>query len=84
VARIDGFLEDVKFKEGDVVKEGTPLCLIEQGLYKASVEQAQGSLERAQAAKALTEIQLQRAQLRSERLRRALRARARPGPVKEI
>jgi membrane fusion protein (multidrug efflux system) len=36
--------------------------MIEQGLYKASVEQAQGSLERAKAAKALTEIQLQRAQ----------------------
>ena len=62
MARVKGFLEEVKFKEGDLVKEGAPLYLIEQGLYKASVEQAQGAVERAKAAKALTEIQLQRAQ----------------------
>ncbi|MBV9969414.1 MAG: efflux RND transporter periplasmic adaptor subunit [Xanthobacteraceae bacterium] len=62
VARVTGFLEEVKFKEGDVVKEGTPLYLIEQGLYKAAVESAQGALERSKAAKTLTEIQLQRAQ----------------------
>jgi membrane fusion protein (multidrug efflux system) len=62
MARVKGFLEDVKFKEGDLVKQGAPLYLIEQGLYKASVEQSQGALERAKAAKALTEIQLQRAQ----------------------
>jgi membrane fusion protein, multidrug efflux system len=62
MARVKGFLEEVKFKEGDLVKESAPLYLIEQGLYKASVEQAQGAVERAKAAKALTEIQLQRAQ----------------------
>jgi membrane fusion protein (multidrug efflux system) len=62
MARVDGFLEDVRFQEGDLVKEGVPLYLIEQGLYKASVEEAEGALERAKAAKALTEIQLQRAQ----------------------
>jgi membrane fusion protein, multidrug efflux system len=62
VARVTGFLEQVKFKEGDMVKEGTPLYLIEQGLFKASVESAQGALERSKAAKTLTEIQLNRAQ----------------------
>jgi membrane fusion protein, multidrug efflux system len=62
VARVTGFLEEVKFKEGDVVKEGTPLYLIEQGLFKAAVESAQGALERSKAAKTLTEIQLSRAQ----------------------
>jgi membrane fusion protein, multidrug efflux system len=62
VARVTGFLEDVKFKEGDLVKDGTPLYLIEQGLFKAAVESAQGALERSKAAKTLTEIQLQRAQ----------------------
>jgi membrane fusion protein (multidrug efflux system) len=62
MARIEGFLEDVKFKEGDLVKEGSPLYLIEQGLYKEAVQQAQGELERAKAGKSLTEIQLQRAQ----------------------
>jgi membrane fusion protein, multidrug efflux system len=62
VARVTGFLEDVKFKEGDLVKEGAPLYLIEQGLFKAAVESAQGALERSKAAKTLTEIQLSRAQ----------------------
>ena len=62
MARVTGFLEEVKFKEGDVVKAGAPLYLIEQGLFKAAVESAQGALERSKAAKTLTEIQLQRAQ----------------------
>jgi membrane fusion protein, multidrug efflux system len=62
VARVTGFLEDVKFKEGDLIKPETPLYLIEQGLFQAAVEQAQGALERSKAAKTLTEIQLQRAQ----------------------
>jgi membrane fusion protein, multidrug efflux system len=62
VARVTGFLEEVKFTEGDIVKVGTPLYLIEQGLFKAAVESAQGALERSKAAKTLTEIQLTRAQ----------------------
>jgi membrane fusion protein, multidrug efflux system len=62
VARVTGFLEEVKFQEGDVVKAGAPLYLIEQGLFKAAVESAQGALERSKAAKTLTEIQLSRAQ----------------------
>jgi membrane fusion protein (multidrug efflux system) len=61
-ARVTGFLEEVLFKEGDLIKEGAPLYRIEQGLFKAAVEQAQGALERSKAAKALTVIQLQRAQ----------------------
>ena len=61
-ARVTGFLEDVLFKEGDPVKDGAPLYRIEQGLFQAAVEQAQGALERSKAAKALTEIQFQRAQ----------------------
>jgi membrane fusion protein, multidrug efflux system len=61
-ARVTGFLEQVLFKEGDAVKEGAPLYRIEQGLFEAAVEQAQGALERSRASKALSEIQLQRAQ----------------------
>jgi membrane fusion protein, multidrug efflux system len=61
-ARVTGFLEEVLFKEGDPVKKGARLYRIEQGLYKAAVEQAKGALERSKAAKALTEIQLQRAE----------------------
>jgi membrane fusion protein, multidrug efflux system len=61
-ARVKGFLDAVLFKEGDVVKKGDPLYRIEKGLFEADVEQAKGALERSTAAKALTEIQLQRAQ----------------------
>jgi membrane fusion protein (multidrug efflux system) len=61
-ARVKGFLDSVNFKEGDAVKEGDPLYHIEPGLFQAAVEQAQGALERSKAAKALTAIQLDRAE----------------------
>jgi membrane fusion protein (multidrug efflux system) len=61
-ARVKGYLEAVLFKEGGIVKEGDPLYRIEQGLFQASVEQAQGALERSKAAKTLTAIQLDRAE----------------------
>ena len=61
-ARVTGFLENVLFKEGDPVTEGAPLYRIEQGLFQAAVEQAQGALERSKAGKVLSEIQFQRAQ----------------------
>jgi len=61
-ARVTGYLEEVLFKEGEPIKEGAPLYRIEQGLFKAAVEQAQGALERSKAAKTLTVIQLQRAE----------------------
>ena len=61
-ARVVGYLEAVLFTEGDLIKEGAPLYRIEKGLFQAAVEQAQGALERSKASKALTEIQLQRAE----------------------
>ncbi|KRQ94224.1 RND transporter MFP subunit [Bradyrhizobium jicamae] len=61
-ARITGYLEEVLFKEGDAIKEGAPLYRIEKGLFEAAVGQAEGALEKSQAAKQLTEVQLQRAQ----------------------
>jgi membrane fusion protein (multidrug efflux system) len=61
-ARITGYLEEVLFKEGDLIKEGTPLYRIEKGLFQAQVRQAEGALQRSQAAKALSVLQLARAQ----------------------
>jgi membrane fusion protein (multidrug efflux system) len=61
-ARVTGYLEEVLFREGELVKAGTPLYRIEHGLFQAAVEQAQGALERSKASQALTQIQLQRAQ----------------------
>jgi membrane fusion protein (multidrug efflux system) len=61
-ARVTGYLEEVLFKEGDLVKEGQPLYRIEKGLFEAAVTSADAALERSKAAKVLTEIQLKRAQ----------------------
>jgi membrane fusion protein, multidrug efflux system len=61
-ARVKGMLEAVRFTEGDTVKAGTPLYLIDQSEFQASVEQAQGVLERSTAALALSTIQRQRAE----------------------
>ena len=61
-ARVTGYLEEVLFKEGDLVKEGAPLYRIEKGLFEAAVTAAQAALERSKAAKTLSEIQLKRAQ----------------------
>jgi membrane fusion protein, multidrug efflux system len=60
-ARVTGYLEAVLFKEGDTVETGDPLYLIEKEPFQAVVNQAEGALERAKAAKVLTEVQLKRA-----------------------
>ena len=46
-ARVTGFLEDVLFKEGEVVKEGDVLYRIERDTFQAAVQQAQGALLRS-------------------------------------
>jgi membrane fusion protein (multidrug efflux system) len=61
-ARVTGFLDAVLFKEGDLIKEGTPLYRIEKQQFAAAVGQAQGALERSKAAKLLSQLQLHRAQ----------------------
>ena len=61
-ARVTGYLEDVLFKEGDLIQEGAPLYRIEKGLFEAAVGQAEGALERSKASKTLTEVQLARAE----------------------
>ena len=61
-ARITGFLEEVLFKEGDLIKEGAPLYRIEKGLFQAQVQQAEAALERSKVAKTLSALQLGRAE----------------------
>ena len=36
-ARVTGYLEEVLFKEGDLINEGAPLYRIEKGLFEAAV-----------------------------------------------
>ena len=61
-ARVTGYLEAVHFKEGAQVEEGQLLYTIEKPPFEAAVKEAEGRLERAKAAKALTEVQLKRAE----------------------
>ena len=61
-ARVTGYLEEVLFKEGDLIREGAPLYRIEKGLFEAAVASAEAAVERSKAAKILTELQLRRAQ----------------------
>lgn len=61
-ARITGFLQEVLFKEGDIVKEGAPLYRIESEPFEAAVQQAQGALVKAQGQAANAKTQLDRAE----------------------
>jgi membrane fusion protein, multidrug efflux system len=61
-ARVTGYLENVLFKEGDLIKEGAALYSIEKDLFEAAVGQMEGALERSKSSKTLTEVQLQRAE----------------------
>src|SRR5215472_12577297 len=43
VARVQGFLESINYKDGQLVKEGTTLFTIEPETYKLKLEQAQAA-----------------------------------------
>src|SRR6201994_1387328 len=49
VARVQGFLASIDYKDGNFVKEGTTLFTIEPETYKLKLEQAQASEAGAQA-----------------------------------
>ena len=59
-ARITGFLQDVRFKEGDIVQAGDVLYRIEPETFQAAVQQAQGALLQAQGDLANATAQLAR------------------------
>jgi len=62
--RVEGYLEQVRFKEGEYVHEGEILYIIEQAPYIAEVDSAKAALEKAKA-------HLFRAKQRLKRLRAA-------------
>lgn len=49
-ARVDGFLQERLFQEGDVVTEGQVLFVIEKANYEANVREAEAHLSKAEAA----------------------------------
>lgn len=61
-ARVTGYLQDMLFKEGDVVKQGDVLYRIERDTFQAAVQQAQGALLQAKGDLANAAAQLARTQ----------------------
>lgn len=59
-ARVDGFLEKRLFTEGQDVKQGDLLFVMEKGQYEAAVVQAEGAIESAKAVLELADIEVQR------------------------
>lgn len=59
-ARVQGYLEKVLFADGDWVRKGQLLFLIEQAPYKARLEQAQGQVEQVKAQLAHAETEFRR------------------------
>jgi RND family efflux transporter MFP subunit len=49
VARVPGFVEEIDYKDGSYVEQGTKLFVIEQPPYQAKLQQAQAALATAQA-----------------------------------
>ena len=59
-ARVDGFLDERRFTEGTLVKQGDLLFVLEKGPYEAAVAQNKAALEKAKAALALADIEAKR------------------------
>lgn len=67
VARVEGFLEKVNFKEGAYVKKGDTLLEIEKAPYEAALAQAQAQLASAQASVTAAQTQLKNDQTIADR-----------------
>lgn len=61
VARVEGFLQQRAYTEGQEVKAGTLLFVLEKDTYQASVDQAQANLASAQATADNDKLQTDRA-----------------------
>ena len=60
VARVQGFLQKINYKDGDQVKEGATLFVIEPEPYKLKLEQARAAQVGAQATLKQTEAEYER------------------------
>ena len=69
-ARVEGFLKSIEFEEGDLVKEGELLYVIDPSEYEARAQRARAALEVARATLALEEARL--ARLKEARKTRAV------------
>src|SRR5262249_5590920 len=60
VARVSGFLQEIKYKDGDQVKQGDVLFVIEPEPYQLKLEQAQAAQASAEATLRQLEAEYQR------------------------
>jgi len=60
VARVTGYLEKVLFQDGQLVKKGQPLFIIQQNTYEASLQQAEAQILLQQAQLVFAQKQLER------------------------
>ncbi len=60
-ARVSGYLTEVGFKAGDIVKKGAPLFTIDPRPYQADFDRAKGQLDQAEANLKLAQNDLDRA-----------------------
>ena len=65
--QIDGYVKEIKFKEGDVVKAGQLLYVIDSERYQAVVNQRKADLEAAEAESRRAERYYERMQKADER-----------------
>ena len=60
--RVSGYIVEIPFKEGDLVKKGDLLFVIDQRPYQAALGQSDGQLKEALAAKDLNDANFKRAE----------------------
>ena len=59
--RVTGYIDKIKFREGELVKQGDLLIVIDQRPYRAALETAQAALQKATATRDLAKEQNRRA-----------------------
>jgi RND family efflux transporter MFP subunit len=61
-ARVSGYLEEIRFEDGQIVEEGQVLFVIDRRPYQAAVEQLQAQVASAKAQVDLADAELKRAE----------------------